>query len=434
MRAGTVALAGWSVCLAWFAVADHARLAEPLTVVLALCALAASVASARWDGPLMISGSFMASLMAVAYVGPAAAFFVTAVAELGGWALTRYRLPALLINLFVTGAPNLIAAGVFVAMAPGNERSVSFYFALALVACLALTLNVASVTVLSAWLHGDSIGRRIRAHTQLIPAFAITVALTVATAGVHATVGLAGAAFVLLNIVAFTYMARLVVTARERTRAYAALSWGVLSGLLRTLDRRDGRAARHSAAVAAFARDIAVESGLGPSTAELAHTTGLLHDIGRFALSDRVMERDVPLRESDWEGIREHPVLGASMLADLGVYGPIAEIVRAHHERVDGRGYPDGLIGDQIPVIARIIAVAEVYDTLTAVDTYRSPMSSFEALTELRRVSGTQLDGHYVEALGRVLAGRSFEYRHADAADFDRELDMERRVSEAAGS
>ena len=165
---------------------------------------------------------------------------------------------------------------------------------------------------------------------------------------------------------------------------------------------------------------------------ELAHTAGLLHDIGQFALSDRVAERGRTLTEEDWMAIQRHPELGADMLRDLGMYGPVAEIVLAHHERIDGRGYPNGLAGEEIPEIAKIIAVAEVYDTLTASDTYRTQMSSFEALNELRRVAGSQLDGRYVEVLAGLLAGEGVEYRHADTADFDSELDMERRISEAS--
>ena len=122
------------------------------------------------------------------------------------------------------------------------------------------------------------------------------------------------------------------------------------------------------------------------------------------------------------------------MLKDLGMYGPVAEIVLAHHERIDGRGYPNGLSGEQIPEIAKIIAVAEVYDTLTASDTYRTRMSSFEALRELRRVAGRQLDARYVEVLAQLLSGEGVEYRHADTADFDSELDMERRISEAGAA
>ena len=139
---------------------------------------------------------------------------------------------------------------------------------------------------------------------------------------------------------------------------------------------------------------------------ELAHTAGLLHDIGRFALPYRVMECQGTLTDDDWDAIREHPELGADMLRDLGVYGPVAQIVRAHRERIDGRGYPDGLKADEIPAIARIAAVAEVYDTLTAQDTYRDRMTSFQAISELRRVAGRQLDRRFVEVLATLLTGR----------------------------
>ena len=172
-------------------------------------------------------------------------------------------------------------------------------------------------------------------------------------------------------------------------------------------------------------------SGWATAEQELAHTAGLLHDIGHFALSDRVAERGRTLTEEDWVAIQRHPELGADMLKDLGMYGPVAEIVLAHHERIDGRGYPNGLSEDEIPEIAKIISVAEVYDTLTASDTYRTRMSSFEALRELRRVAGSQLDARYVETLAELLTGEGVEYRHADAADFDTELDMERRINEA---
>jgi putative nucleotidyltransferase with HDIG domain len=263
------------------------------------------------------------------------------------------------------------------------------------------------------------------------PSLGVNVLLAVAGAGIYLQLGIAGIAFAITAVFAFTYMAQLVEQARSRSQQYVSLSWGVLAGLMRSLDVRDQRAARHAAAVARFARDIARQVGLNEQECELAHTAGLLHDIGHFALSDRVAERDRTLTEEDWMAIHRHPDLGADMLKDLGIYGPVAEIVLAHHERIDGRGYPNGLAGDEIPEIAKIISVAEVYDTLTASDTYRTRMSSFEALTELRRVAGTQLDSRYVEVLAGLLTGVGVEYRHADMADFDTELDMERRIREA---
>lgn len=412
--------------------ASNAHLFEPLTLVLVIAALVANVGAAEWaDGRIAAGGSFIAALLAVAFVGPAGAFAVAAISELGAWAVERYRLPVLPINVLASGAPNLAAAATFSALAPQDEHAATFYLLLAAVGCVALILNVLILTTFMGPVNGGPFAPNLAILRGIIPTLLITVGLAVTAAAIYADAGIAGAVFVLVSIFAFTYMARLVVTARERTRQYASLSWGVLSGLIRTLDLRDARAARHAAAVAAFARDIAQVVGMSARECELAHTAGLLHDIGRFGLSDRVMERGRTLTDQDWETIRRHPAMGADLLRDLGVYGPVAEIVRAHHERLDGRGYPDGLTAEEIPELAKIVAVAEVYDTLTADDTYRTPVSSFEALTELRRVTDAQLDGRYVEALAELLAGRGVDYRHADLADFDEELDVERRITQA---
>jgi putative nucleotidyltransferase with HDIG domain len=275
----------------------------------------------------------------------------------------------------------------------------------------------------------EQFGRRV--FLSEAPTTLLSILLIVAGAGIKLKLGNAGIAFALSAVLTFSYMAHLLDRSRHRAQQYVSLSWGVLAGLMRSLDIRDGRAARHAAAVARFARDIAGRVGMDDQEQELAHTAGLLHDIGHFALSDRVAERGRTLTEEDWVAIQSHPELGADMLKDLGMYGPVAEIVRAHHERVDGRGYAHGLAAEEIPEIAKIIAVAEVYDTLTASDTYRTRMSSFEALRELRRVAGSQLDARYVEVLAELLSGEGVEYRHADAADFDTELDMERRIKEA---
>jgi putative nucleotidyltransferase with HDIG domain len=372
-------------------------------------------------------------MLAVAYLGPAPAFAIAVAAELGAWLIRPSRPLFLVQNIVASGGPNLAAAAAFAATMPSDHNSPTFYVLLAGVAAFALALNVAIISAQSTLLAGTEGLPRLRDYVQMLPALSLNVALTVAIAAIYAKVGLGGVLFVLFSIFSYTYMARLVVASRERTRQYASLSWGVLSSLLRTLDLRDGRAARHAAGVAAFSRDIAEASGMRPEECELAHTAGLLHDIGRFGLSDRVMERGRTLTEQDWQSIRGHPELGYDLLRDLGIYGPVAEIVRAHHERVDGRGYPHGLTREEIPEIARIVAVAESYDTLTADDTYRTPMSSFEALTELRRVSGTQLDERYVEALATLLTGRGVDYRHANTADFDSELDVERRINESVG-
>lgn len=431
-----IALAGTFACAVWAAlIADATRL-DWLFGVLALGAVGANLFDARTDAQrVTISGLALAAVPVIALFGPAWAFALVAVSELIGWLVERYPVERAAINIFGGGAPMLIAGSVFDAIRPVEEGSAGFYLALAVAAVLMLVLNLLIVARLATLLDGDPFMSTVAGASQmLLVSLAINVPLAVAATGLCIELGVGGTAFAAFTLIAFAYMANLVATARHRSRQYASLSWGVLSGLLRTLDIRDPRAARHAAAVAAFARDIARASGMSRQECEIVHTAGLLHDIGHFALSDRVAERGRVLNDEDWTAIRRHPELGADMLRDLGLYGPVAEIVHAHHERIDGRGYPDRLRAEQIPEAAKIIAVAEVYDTLTAHDTYRTPVSSFEALTELRRVSGTQLDGRYVEILAELLAGSDITYRHADAADFGRELDLERRINEAAAN
>jgi HD-GYP domain-containing protein (c-di-GMP phosphodiesterase class II) len=111
-------------------------------------------------------------------------------------------------------------------------------------------------------------------------------------------------------------------------------------------------------------------------------------------------------------------------------YQPVSEIILAHHERIDGLGYPRGLRGEEIPLVARIISVADTYDVMTARDSYREPVSSFEAIEELKRVSGTQLDGRFVDIFIQILADKDIAYRHGEDADFDRELALDTRVHE----
>jgi putative nucleotidyltransferase with HDIG domain len=407
-----------------------------VTVTLGLFVLLGAVsefAAARFASKLDVTGSEAWSVLAMVVLGTRGGALVATVACLTSWALERYRTSALVINLAGYVAPVVAAGLLFHGLVDDPASGGSGFVAVLVVAVAVATLgNLVVVLPLMAMLDGIPPRENLRAYQSLLPTLGFQALFIVTTIAVYVEIGAAALAFVLVITLAFAYMARLVLRARDRAREYANLSWGLLSGLIRTLDARDSRAARHCAAVAKFSRDIAAAVGMDEKDQELAHTAGLLHDIGRFALSDRVMDRGTQLQPGDWKAIRRHPELGAELLQDIGVYGPVADIIRAHHERIDGRGYPLGLLGGQIPEIAKIVAVAEVYDTLTAPDTYRTAMNSFEALTELRRVAGSQLDGRYVEALALLMAGQGTDYRHADDADFDAELDIQRRMNEAA--
>jgi putative nucleotidyltransferase with HDIG domain len=201
-----------------------------------------------------------------------------------------------------------------------------------------------------------------------------------------------------------------------------------MSALLHTLDARDRMTARHSAAVARYAREIARAAGLSVREQDLVHTAGLLHDLGKFIFPDPILKAEAPLAPGDWRLVRRHPYQGAKIVSQVEGYGPVAEIVLAHHERIDGTGYPRRLGGEEIPELARILSVADVYDVMTARDSYRRPVGSLEAIQELRRVSGTQLDARFVDVFVRLLAGRDMRFRHGVDADFDAELALERRV------
>jgi putative nucleotidyltransferase with HDIG domain len=401
-----------------------------LSGVLAVAAVAAGLGAARVRTRVAVSASFLVYILAGAFLGPASAFVAAVISEIAATRVLRTRVQAFLFNLVAAGLTALLGGTLIRALAP-HTHHIGFYLVLAGLGLAMLELTWLIIAPFYIAYDGYSDAWRPSMLIEHLPSALINVALAVAGAAIYVEVGVAGIAFALAAVLAFSYMGYLLSQSRARTEQYVSLSWGVLAGLLRALDTRDQRAARHAAAVARFASDMADAVGMSEQDQELAHTAGLLHDIGHFALSDRVAERGRTLTEEDWMAIQRHPELGAEMLRDLGMYGPVAEIVLAHHERIDGRGYPNGLPGEEIPEIAKIIAVAEVYDTLTAADTYRTRMSSFEALRELRRVSGTQLDSGYVEVLAGLLSGEGVEYRHADAADFDSELDMERRIKQA---
>ncbi len=401
-----------------------------LSAVLAAAAVAAGLGVAQVRQTVAVSASFLVYMLAGAFLGPASAFVAAVLSEVAATRVIRTRGPAFVFNMLAAGLAALLSGTLMRDLAPADHR-VGFYLVFAGLALAVLELTWLIIAPLYIAFDGYSEMWSPRNLVVHFPSAVITTVLAVAGAAIYVEVGVAGIAFALAAVLAFSYMGYLLSQSRARTEQYVSLSWGVLAGLLRALDTRDQRAARHAAAVARFASDLADAVGMSEQDQELAHTAGLLHDIGHFALSDRVAERGRTLTEEDWMAIQRHPELGAEMLRDLGMYGPVAEIVLAHHERIDGRGYPNGLLGEEIPEIAKIIAVAEVYDTLTAADTYRTRMSSFEALRELRRVSGSQLDAGYVEILAGLLSGEGVEYRHADAADFDSELDMERRIKQA---
>ena len=176
------------------------------------------------------------------------------------------------------------------------------------------------------------------------------------------------------------------------------------SALVATLDARDRYTAGHSAAVAGYAQDIAARMGLSTAEQQLAHLCGLVHDIGKVGLPPGLLEKPGPLSLQERRVMEEHPVIGQRILEKVENYEAIATIVRHHHERIDGHGYPDRLIGNDIPLISRILAVADAYDAMTSDRPYRDAMPSHVARLRLAQAVESQFDTTVVAAFEAILA------------------------------
>lgn len=206
-----------------------------------------------------------------------------------------------------------------------------------------------------------------------------------------------------------------LVAANQRLEA-ANVSFA--TALVTTLDARDEYTAGHSAAVAIYARDIAARMGLSDEEQRLAHVAGLVHDIGKVGLPPGLLEKPGPLTLDERRQMEMHSIIGHRILAKVDDYAEISRIVRHHHERVDGRGYPDGLAKSETPLVARIIGVADAYNAMTSDRPYRGAMPSRVARLRLAQAVESQFDTAVVAAFEAILAGASEAYCNATAPEF----------------
>jgi putative nucleotidyltransferase with HDIG domain len=390
-----------------------------------------------------ISGSFLALVLAMVFLGGTPAALIGVLTILTGWLRWRDDWHFLLNNVLTYATFPLVTGIAFHETVIANAISrtePAFYALIFAVFLLALAINFAMIASYSCYLDRSSFWLKVR--TALIPLLPSELAAALMACGIaylYVQVGIAGVALFGVVLVTFQYLLGALLVSQQRaeelalrSKQLASFQVGMLSAMLRTLDLRDQMTARHSAAVARYSRAIAQRAGYSRREEELVHIAALLHDIGKFILPDRILKANVPLTDEDWMLIKRHPQQGARVVSSLDGYGPVAEIILAHHERIDGKGYPRGLVGDDIPELARIISVADTYDVMTARDSYRTPMSSYDAIVELRRVSGKQLDARFVEIFIELLEGKDVSFQHGEAADFEKELALESRIAETA--
>jgi HD-GYP domain-containing protein (c-di-GMP phosphodiesterase class II) len=199
------------------------------------------------------------------------------------------------------------------------------------------------------------------------------------------------------------YRRELEQRVQEQARRIEELSLERLQALVHALEEKDPYLRGHSVRVANYAFRIGRELGLAPSTLDLISLGAELHDLGKIGVSESVLHKPGKLSDAEYRHIMEHPVTGARILGPLMRDVPAAlAIVRSHHERLDGKGFPDGLKGDEISVEVRIVTVADSFDAMTSLRPYRSALSVEHAVQELQDCKGVQFDAAAVEAFLRA--------------------------------
>jgi HD-GYP domain-containing protein (c-di-GMP phosphodiesterase class II) len=197
-----------------------------------------------------------------------------------------------------------------------------------------------------------------------------------------------------------------LLASRHAFQLYVDMRENYLStveALVQALEAKDTYTSGHSERVGILAVAVAEEMEMSEDKIQSLKYAAVLHDVGKIGVSEIILKKEGKLLEFEWEAVRSHPVIGQTIIQGIKFLFNIGEVVRHHHERYDGNGYPDGIKGEEIPLESRIIAVADTYDAITSDRSYRKGRTHDEALEELRRVAGSQLDPELVEVFCKVV-------------------------------
>lgn len=423
-------LATVAIALAIALIAAGWTLGDPLVVAgLATVAGVAERSRVRLSDHIEISICLMPTLLAGVLFGPAASMAVWGASMLGGFSRVG---PSPYLRLAIYSSSRSIAgaltglAAFEVASGPIDSTFVAATLATGIGAVVAQTLDVlfAGCTLK---LRG---GAALDVLSTLGPLVVAAVPLYAPVVGVLAyTYNEVSPWTLVLFFVPALAAQRLFGMYQEQRRlaedlasANVRLERNRLSfaaSLVATLDARDQYTAGHSAAVAIYARDIAIRLELPEEEWQLAHLCGLVHDIGKIGLPPGLLEKPGALALAERRIMETHSEIGERILAKWEDDAEIARIVRHHHERWDGQGYPDGISDDDIPLISRIIAVADAYNAMTSDRPYRDAMPSHVARLRLAQGVESQFDTSVVAAFEAILAAAPENYRRGQREDFN---------------
>ncbi|MBQ8086611.1 MAG: HD domain-containing protein [Lachnospiraceae bacterium] len=208
---------------------------------------------------------------------------------------------------------------------------------------------------------------------------------------------------VLIGLSIFTILGIVLVHSNKKQMQFAQLSVQVVEALAAAIDAKDHYTNGHSDRVAEYAKEIGRRYGYSEKKQEEIYMMGLLHDVGKIGIPDSVINKPAKLTDEEYEIIKQHPVTGANILSKAKELARMAIGAHWHHERYDGKGYPDGLAGNDIPEEARIIAVADSYDAMTSHRSYRDVLSQEIVRKEIERGKGTQFDPVFADIVLQMI-------------------------------
>jgi putative nucleotidyltransferase with HDIG domain len=396
--------------------------------ILALIALGAEHESIKLAPGVEVSISSLVFIFAAVVFGPLTGAVVAAASMLGALVQRGVDQPLLRWLAWTSIRFNVTAAAGLAAAAVGHARGDFWGLFGAVAAAFAVEtfLDLALGSVAAA-IRGVNTFRGTARSVG--PALVASVPLHAPVVGVLAysyqTISPWSVALFAIPAVAAQ---RLLLLYREQRETASALQSANLrlananlsfaTALVATLDARDRYTAGHSAAVAIYARDIARRLGLSDEEQDLAHLCGLVHDVGKIGLPAGLLEKPGALTLEERRLMEQHSEIGERILEKVDDYAVISAVVRHHHERVDGNGYPDRLEGEEIPILARVIAVADAYNAMTSDRPYRDAMPSRVARLRLAQAVESQFDTAVVAAFEAILTSATENYRAATAPEF----------------
>jgi putative nucleotidyltransferase with HDIG domain len=405
------------------------RLEHPLILVL-LGALAASAVrvSIKLTPSAEVSVASLVFVFTAVVFGPLSGAVVAAIGYLADLPRRDVSEPLLRwgiwtsIRVIATGLAGLVAAWVIGGRSDFWTLFAGVAAAFATENCVDLVLHPVAPAIRGSATYTSFVGS---VRPALLASVPLHTPIVAALAFCYWT--LSPWSLVLFVIPSFTAQ-RLLLLYREQRETAEALSTAnarlaranlsFATALVATLDARDQYTAGHSAAVAIYARDIATRLGLSDRERELAHLCGLVHDIGKIGLPAGLLEKPGALSLDERRQMERHSEIGERILRNVDDYAEIADIVRHHHERVDGNGYPDSLVGDDIPQLARIISVADAYNAMTSDRPYRDAMPSRVARLRLAQAVESQFDTAVVAAFEAILTAATEGYRLGTDPEF----------------